>query len=202
MSSPYCCGCIALILSGLKHDQIDYNPFGVKRALENSSLKLDDDVLGTGAGLVQVESTFDYLKNFKEEIYQKIHFEVEFQLDSKLLRGVYLLNESDVLSTNEFRVTINPIFYENKLIEKTVKIQNDKINFRKELTLVCEHKWAECASQLVMVNESQEFSIRIKADELEEGNCHFTQLIAYDVADLTRLNPIFKIPITVVKPFR
>ena len=54
MASPNCCGSLALILSGLKQRRVEFNPFGVKRALENTALPVDE-VLGCGAGLIQVE---------------------------------------------------------------------------------------------------------------------------------------------------
>ena len=53
MSSPNCCGCLALILSGLKQKNINYNPFGVKRAIENTAQPVDE-ILGCGSGLIQV----------------------------------------------------------------------------------------------------------------------------------------------------
>lgn len=57
MASPNCCGCLALILSGLKQNRIEFNPYGVKRAIENTALDVDE-TLGTGAGLIQVNNTF------------------------------------------------------------------------------------------------------------------------------------------------
>lgn len=53
MASPNCCGCIALVLSGLKQNKIEFNPFGVKRAVENTA-HLVDESIGSGAGLIQV----------------------------------------------------------------------------------------------------------------------------------------------------
>jgi len=53
MASPNCCGCLALVLSGLKQNGIESNPYGVKRAIENTALKVDE-TLASGAGLIQV----------------------------------------------------------------------------------------------------------------------------------------------------
>jgi hypothetical protein len=66
MASPNCCGSIgkllinsleleyyiyiiALILSGLLANDIEYYPYGVERALVNTAVKIDDE-LGSGAG--------------------------------------------------------------------------------------------------------------------------------------------------------
>ena len=53
MSSPNLCGCLALILSGLKKNGIEFTPYGVKRGIENTALEVDEP-LGTGAGMIQV----------------------------------------------------------------------------------------------------------------------------------------------------
>ena len=53
MSSPNLCGCLALLLSGLKKNGIEYTPFGIKRGIENTALEVDEP-LGAGAGMIQV----------------------------------------------------------------------------------------------------------------------------------------------------
>ena len=54
MSSPNCCGCIALVLSGLKQRSVEYTPYGIRRSLENTAMPVDE-AIGSGSGLVQVE---------------------------------------------------------------------------------------------------------------------------------------------------
>jgi hypothetical protein len=60
MASPNCCGSIALILSGLVANGVEYYPYGIQRALENTALKVDDE-LGSGSGLIQIDKAYDYL---------------------------------------------------------------------------------------------------------------------------------------------
>jgi hypothetical protein len=43
---------LALLLSGLKSLGVEFNPYGVKRAIENTALPVDEP-LGSGAGLIQ-----------------------------------------------------------------------------------------------------------------------------------------------------
>lgn len=114
MSSPNCCGCLALILSGLKQNNIEFNPFGVKRAIENTATPVDE-VLGSGAGLIQVEKAYDYLVTYKESIFQKIHFNIKHTLRSKSYRGIYLKHADDLTETRDYLVTVEPTFFENKL---------------------------------------------------------------------------------------
>ncbi len=113
MSSPNCCGCIALILSGLKAQNIDYNPFGVKRALENTALTVDEPI-GSGAGLIQVESAFDFLVEYKDNLFQRINFNVEYVKKSQHLKGIYIKNYDEVNETRDYLVTVDTNFYENQ----------------------------------------------------------------------------------------
>jgi tripeptidyl-peptidase-2 len=112
MSSPNCCGCLGLILSGLKANKIDYNPFGVKRAIENTALPVDESI-GQGAGLIQVEKAYEYLVQYKDSIYQKIHFDLRSTFKSKHTRGIYLKNSDELNETRDYLITIEPQFFEN-----------------------------------------------------------------------------------------
>lgn len=113
MSSPNCCGCLALILSGLKQNNIEFNPFGVKRAIENTALGVDE-VVGSGAGLIQVEKAYEYLMAYQNSILQKVHFDVRHTLRNKSYRGIYLKNADDLMETRDYLVTVEPVFFENK----------------------------------------------------------------------------------------
>ena len=69
------------------------------------------------------------------------------------------------------------------------------------LALVCEDSWVECPPHLYIVNGTRSFFVRIRANELEQGKCYFTQVKAINLD--SDLRPcVFKIPITVIKPFR
>ncbi len=113
MSSPNCCGCISLILSGLKQNSIEYNPYGVRRALENTAQPVDE-VIGAGAGLVQVERAFDYLVEYKDNLLQKMGFDVKYMKKSQQMRGVYLKNQDEISETRDYLISIDPFFFENK----------------------------------------------------------------------------------------
>ena len=92
MSSPNCCGCLALILSGLKQNNIEFNPFGVKRAIENTAHQVDD-LIGSGTGLIQVEKAYNYLVDYRESVFQKIHFDINkyVKLQSKIASPFFFL---------------------------------------------------------------------------------------------------------------
>ena len=64
MASPNACGSMALLLSGLKSEKIQYSPHSVRRAVQNTAKKIDDaDVFAQGPGLVQVDRAFELLRD-------------------------------------------------------------------------------------------------------------------------------------------
>jgi len=55
MSSPNVAGCVALLLSALKAQNIPYSPYSIRRSLENTALKVPNyDPFTHGHGLIQV----------------------------------------------------------------------------------------------------------------------------------------------------
>jgi tripeptidyl-peptidase-2 len=113
MSSPNCCGCIALILSGLKHQNVEVNPYAVKRAIENTANPIEE-LNGGGAGLIQVEKAFDYLIAYKDSLVQKLHFDVKYNVKSISFKGIYLKNHDEVNDTRDYQIVVEPKFFENK----------------------------------------------------------------------------------------
>ncbi|GFX42147.1 tripeptidyl-peptidase 2 [Trichonephila clavipes] len=55
MSSPHVAGCVGILLSGLKQQNIPYSPYSVRRAIENTALKVSTwEAFSMGHGLIQV----------------------------------------------------------------------------------------------------------------------------------------------------
>jgi tripeptidyl-peptidase-2 len=113
MSSPNCCGCVSLIVSGLKQNAVDYNPYLIKRAIENTASQVDEPI-GCGAGLIQVEKAFEYVLDYRDSLLQKLHFDVKYTVKSCSMRGIYLKNHDEVNETRDYLLTIEPKFFENK----------------------------------------------------------------------------------------
>jgi hypothetical protein len=83
--------------------------------------------------------------------------------------------------------------------------RKEKLALNKKLALVCDNndngeQWIEYPAHLYLVNSSRTFYVRVRANELAEGKCYFTQIKAYDMDD-PKKSCLFKIPITVVKPY-
>jgi tripeptidyl-peptidase-2 len=112
MASPNCCGCISLILSGMKDQGVETTPYFVKRAIENTAQPIEETV-GGGAGLVQVERAFDYLLSYKDSTLQRVHFDIKCQVNSVNFRGLYLKDHDQVNETRDYQITVEPKFFEN-----------------------------------------------------------------------------------------
>ena len=108
MASPNACGSIALILSGLIANNIEYFPYGIKRALENTALKIDDE-LGSGAGLIQIDKAYDYLIEFHDDILNKIRFNIK--CGPKSTRGLFIKSTDYSNKIIDCLVTIEPKFF-------------------------------------------------------------------------------------------
>ena len=77
MASPNAAGCVSLLVSALKQLKIPYTPYSVRRAVQNSALKLDVDVFAQGHGLIQVNlksNCFHIFTNFL------VHFTDELEI--------------------------------------------------------------------------------------------------------------------------
>lgn len=63
LCSPNACGCIALLISGLKAKKQVITPFRLKTAVVNSSKQVDDPL---NVGFIQVDQAWEYLQKFDE----------------------------------------------------------------------------------------------------------------------------------------
>lgn len=190
MSSPNACGCIALVLSGLKANGIEYTPSSVKRALINTASDVPNiEKLALGHGLIQVEKTYDFLTNFSKEPELKVEFKVTC-LDGS--RGIYLREPHHFLKLYETKVSIAPQFIEERAE------QEEKINFCMQFSLTCDAPWVQHPAHLELMNLERLISVQVDQRGLPEG-VHFTELKGFDIKCLEK-GPVFRFPITVVVP--
>ncbi|XP_048746966.2 tripeptidyl-peptidase 2-like [Ostrea edulis] len=192
MSSPNACGCIALVLSGLKANDVEYTPFSVKRALINTAAPVPNiEVLALGHGLVQVEKAYDFLTNFAKEQEVKVEFKVTCA-DGK--RGIYLREPHHFRKPYETKLAIAPNFFEEHVEPE------EKINFCIQFSLTCDVPWVQHPSHLELMNVERLFSVMVDHQGLSEG-VYFTELKGFDVKCVEK-GPVFRFPITVVVPSR
>lgn len=73
MSAPHVCGAIALLISGLLKNNIEYSPFSIKRALWNTATNLSYvDKFAQGNGLLNVEKAYEYLVQNQDSVERDV----------------------------------------------------------------------------------------------------------------------------------
>ncbi|RHY41327.1 hypothetical protein DYB38_000207 [Aphanomyces astaci] len=190
MSSPNAAGNVALLISGLKGRSIGYNPFSIRRALENTAVSVPTaEAFSQGQGLIQALPALEYL--FKNQnAFDGTH---EFPLfyDVRVPthqnnRGIYL-REHEQLTETDIAVNVEPIFHKDA--------RNDhRIQFELALKLVPTKPWIATADHLTLMHQ-----VSVNTDSLAAGTSNYGEVIAYDTKNPGR-GPVFRIPVTVIKP--
>ena len=121
IASPNACGGVALILSGLKQNQVKYSPVRVKRCIENTGkLVQNTDVFPQGNGLLQVLSAFELIMKEIEVtkttddkfFYLDVPFDVSIHNKKSYVdgrpSGIYLRNPKHTTSASTHSVVITP----------------------------------------------------------------------------------------------
>ncbi|GFY42745.1 tripeptidyl-peptidase 2 [Trichonephila inaurata madagascariensis] len=188
MSSPHVAGCVGILLSGLKQQNIPYSPYSVRRAIENTALKVSTwEAFSMGHGLIQVDKAFDHLVNYSKSIERSIRFQVTCNQKS----GIYLRESVNTKGPALYNITVEPIFLRDADADP-----ENKINFEMNLKLTCDAPWIFIPSNLCLMYTSRTFSIRIDPSGLPLGE-HFAWIKAYDSTCIEK-GPVFHFPITVI----
>ncbi|XP_070539380.1 tripeptidyl-peptidase 2-like isoform X2 [Ptychodera flava] len=188
MSSPNACGGIALVLSGLKANNIPYTPYSIRRCLENTALKVDSvEVFAQGHGLIQVHKAFEHYMQYADVPERRVQFKVSWAGN----RGIYLREQIHLHKPTECNVTVEPIYPENT-------DPREKIAFNLHLCLVSDATWLTVPNHLELMNSARSFSVKVDPAGLNEG-AHYTEVCGYDVTCPQR-GPVFRVPVTVIKP--
>lgn len=188
MSSPSACGAIALMLSKLKQDDVDYTPHSVKRALKATAVEVpEQSPWAQGAGMLQVDSAYEHLVNYEADEQFDVWFDIKGP-DNE--RGAYLREPYENNQPTEQRITIRPNFHEDALSRK-------KVDFETRLRLESSEPWVEVTDFLSIASGGDTTDIRIDPTGLGAG-AHFAQVTAYD-ADRPERGPLCTYPVTVIK---
>jgi tripeptidyl-peptidase-2 len=190
MASPNACGAIALILSGLKSDGIPYSPHSVRRALANTAHNVQQaDVFAQGPGLLQVDRTFESLKQHADDAGEMLRFAVDLP-DRDNARGIYLRENHETRKPLETRVSLRPLF-DDKADNRS------KLDFEMRFALQTTEPWVQTGEHLMLTHGGRIFQVHVNPSELEPG-VHFAEVRGYDTASPQR-GPIFRLPITVIR---
>ncbi|KRT78345.1 Peptidase, partial [Oryctes borbonicus] len=193
MASPHVAGAVGILISGLKQRGVPYSPYNVKRALENSAMKLADvETHAQGHGLLQVEKSFEHLITYKSTQERDVRFHISCGPNNT--KGVYIRNKLR-LDTIEASINVEPFF---KHVKDVANSTNSKIIFNMRLTFICNATYVSYPTHLDLANIVRSFFIKIDTTGLSTG-VHSTSIDAYD-ATCVEKGPVFRVPITIIQP--
>lgn len=191
MASPNACGCVALVLSGLKAAGISWSPASVRRALIASALSLPGaDPFAVGAGMIQVEKSYEYLVANDKLPYRDVTVAASVFGRG---RGVYLREPNVLKSMQVFAINVLP-----KFKELDPSLNEAKINLELNVAVTSSASWVQVPPFVVITSEGRNFNIRVDPTGLPEGAVHLAHVCGFDTAR-PELGAIFRVPVTVVK---
>ncbi|CAG8464842.1 3190_t:CDS:10 [Ambispora leptoticha] len=194
-SSPNACGCVALLLSGLKAENKEYTPYRIKNAIINTEKSINDPF---GVGLIQVEKAWNFLQNFYDRTEQDLSFEVSIYGSPREKRGIYLRGEQETSTVQIRNVDINPKFM--SAIDPTSGENNTrKFEFESRIALISTESWVRAPDFLLFGSQGRGFQIKVDPTQLARGKFYYAEVQGYDTSSPFPA-PIFKVPITITKP--
>ncbi|RUS20247.1 subtilase family-domain-containing protein [Endogone sp. FLAS-F59071] len=194
MSSPNACGCIALLVSGLKAQEQEFSPFRIKTAVVNSAKSVNDP---SGVGLIQVDKAWEYLQTYYDRPKMDILFETSIT-NRNFARGVYLREFDECNRIHHLNVLVESTFMHDR--DPTTGDHNDqKFAFESRIALVATETWARTPDFLILHSGGRSFDIKVDPTQLTAGQLHTAEILAYDSTCPAR-GPLFSVPIFVTKP--
>lgn len=191
MSSPNATGCIALLLSACKANNIKVSPVNMKRIVENSAKLLDGvDRLGQGHGLIQVSAAWDMILKSRDQKWADVEFAIKVE-SLRFSRGIYLRQPLESDTANTYKIAVEPVFNDD-----VTSMQ--RTDFELRIKLECTVPWIKCAERLLLVQGGKTLSVYVDCRNLPPG-VHVAFIKGYDEA-FPDLGPQFQIPVTVVRP--
>ncbi|KAF9913312.1 tripeptidyl-peptidase II Tpp2 [Linnemannia zychae] len=194
MSSPNACGCISLILSGLKAENKAYTPYRVHRALVNAAKDIQDQFR---VGFLQVEKTFEHLLTYHAYDEQDVTYKIQIA-ERENARGIYLREWEECNKAHTLTVKVEPKFMKDVDYNKP-DINEKKLAFECRMALVATESWIRVPDFLFMNGALRQFEIKVDPTQLTAGLVHFAEIQAFDSACPAR-GPVFSIYVTVAKP--
>ncbi|KJE96994.1 tripeptidyl-peptidase 2 [Capsaspora owczarzaki ATCC 30864] len=194
MASPNACGGLALLLSGLKALHIPYTPHHIRRAVENTATNRDCiEPFAIGHGLLSIPHAYKYLCDFHNVSDMDAVYTVTLP-DRGDARGLYLRELHENLQPFEEQVHVNATFRED------TDNNQQRVAFEARFRLVSTAPFVQCPDHLVLMHEGRSFHIRVDPTALPlDGSVRYGEILAFNV-DAPARGPIFRLPITVIRP--
>ncbi|XP_030500340.2 tripeptidyl-peptidase 2 [Cannabis sativa] len=197
MASPSACGGVALLLSAMKAEGIQVSPYSVRKALENTCVpvgSVPEDKLSTGHGLMQVDKAHEYLQQSKD--VPCVWYQIKVTQSGKttpVSRGIYLREPSSCQQSSEWTVLVEPKFHED------ASNLDDLVPFEECIELHSSDQAVVRTSEyLLLTHNGRTISVVVDPTNLSEG-LHYHEIYGIDCKAPWR-GPLFRIPITIIKP--
>jgi tripeptidyl-peptidase-2 len=190
MASPNACGGIALLLSGLKAEQIAWTPYNIRKAVQNTAQPVEGiDPAAQGPGLLQVDRAFEHLKEFASAPGEDLCYDVRIQ-GRETTRGIYLRESTDTLHASTFNVSVRPRF-------RRSDPKSAQLALELPVTLQATADWIDVGDYALLTSGGASFEVRVDPTELEPG-VYFAEVQGRDPERPER-GPLFRVPVTVTR---
>jgi len=229
MSSPNAAGCISLLISAMRKQGKKFAPWTIKRAIENSAIPIEGtEVHAQGCGLIQVVKAFEILREVLPGIHFEVPYRIsvsgnECRTDAGPACGIYLREPWETRGKSEFNVSVEPIFCtENPDVSPVVSDdmnenrkrhlgsflrheQKERNSFEARIHLQATQPWIRVTPFIMMNAGPKNIKVEVDPTALStsaDGNhqVHFAEVLGFDPAANPGLGPIFRVPVTVIKP--
>ena len=190
MASPNACGNIALLLSGMRAQGTMFTPAFVRRAVENTAERLSDvDVFAQGTGLIQIDKAWNWIEQGDYDVAERLAYRVE--VGQAKTRGVLLRESEQSSRLLETRVNVTPQIREDQPKAGQVKLEIP-------ITLETTADWIDASETLLLTSGGARFELEVDPRRLKPG-AHTGEVRAYQSGRRDR-GPLFRVPVTVIKP--
>ncbi|PUZ76946.1 hypothetical protein GQ55_1G331000 [Panicum hallii var. hallii] len=197
MASPSACGGVALLVSGMKAEGIPLSPYSVRKAIENTAASIShapEEKLTTGNGLLQVDRAFEYAQQAKK--LPLVSYRISINKMGKSipkLRGIYLRGSNACHQSSEWTVQLDPKFHEDASnLEQLVPFEECLQLHSTDTSVV------QIPEYILVTNNGRSFNIVVNPANISSG-LHYYEVYGIDYKAPWR-GPIFRVPITVIKP--
>eukprot|EP00931_Biecheleriopsis_adriatica_P051346 TRINITY_DN29771_c0_g1_i1.p1 TRINITY_DN29771_c0_g1~~TRINITY_DN29771_c0_g1_i1.p1 ORF type:complete len:1260 (+),score=292.17 TRINITY_DN29771_c0_g1_i1:143-3781(+) len=191
MAAPNAAGCIALVLSALKATCCPSSPASLHRALLASALPLPGDPFAVGAGMIQVDSCFEYMTANKDLPYRDVTIAATLQGGG---RGIYLREANQAGHPKVFTMRLDPSFK-----ELDPSLNRSKIDMELNLSLVATAPWIKVPPYVVVPSAGRSIQVSVDPSALQADEAHLAFVQGFDTAK-PQLGALFRFPVTVLRP--
>ena len=147
-----------------------------------------------GQGLIQAVSAYDHVVENADSVTFGLRFRVSVQGGP---RGIYLREPYETTGVITRTAHVNVILPNSE--KKSTHLKPEVSGWA--VRLCATKKWIKCPGHLHAANH-RGFQIRVDTDQLKSDALHCGEILGFDITATSDAGPLFRIPVTVVKPRR